>query len=151
MITMTGMGQKKDIFISILDSSNAGIHNGLMIVTPKHPFMKQYINDIILNVSIGKEEEIFSLTGPLCLSRAINKVQKNSINSSHRIGLNKGIYNYYLFEHHNDMYQSITDKNKKLLYKKYDYLHCMVYQKGLNFTKHNYTYMYHTGQKIVKD
>lgn len=144
MIKMTGIGNEKDIFISILD--NSGIHNGLMMATPKHPFLKQYIQDIVDNVDKGKEDELFALTGPLCLSRSIDKVTGNT----HRVGLNNVKYKYYLFNNDVGLYQSITNNGTLLLNKKYDFLYCILYQKVIKFSSSNYYYMYLTNQTCIQ-
>lgn len=148
IIKMTGLENDKDIFISILDSATfgSGIHNGLIIATPQHPILKQYINDIVKNVAIGKEDVVMSLTGPLCLSKSIKILNKS--NKSHEAGLNDGIYKYYLFQHNFGIYQSISDKKTILLNKKYDFLYCLLYQKVLNFSSSNYWYMNCIGKTI---
>lgn len=37
-------------FVSVLDAGGVGVHNGLIISQPRHPFLKQAIDDIISNV-----------------------------------------------------------------------------------------------------
>lgn len=128
MINMTNM-TKGDIFIASLEE---GVHNGFMIVTPKHPFMKQYILNMVTNINIGIEEVMLSLTGPLCLSKSIKKVTNIK---KHQLGYNDCKYPYFLFElqpnYHLD--PCITYNNKVLLRKKFDFLYCMVYQKAYKF------------------
>lgn len=130
----------KDIFISILDCETIvkdGIHNGFIIVTPKHPFIKQVIEDVVRNIEYGKEEAMFTMTGPLALSKSIHKVAKNK---KHQIGLNKCNYNYYLFEFpFSLLYQHIYDQGKLMFRKKMDILYCFMYQKVYKFLKNDKT------------
>lgn len=66
---------KEHQFISVLD--NCGIHNGFIMCTPRHPFIKQYIKDMLCNIEnkyYGKHD--LDITGPKCLARSISKVLK---------------------------------------------------------------------------
>jgi mannosyltransferase OCH1-like enzyme len=138
MIDITQL-KENNIFIASLEE---GIHNGFMIVTPKHPFMKQYIKDMVKNINIGIEEKMLSLTGPLCLSKTIKKVTHMK---NHCLGYNECKYPYYLFElrpnYHLD--PCIVYNDKVLLRKKFDFLYCMVYQKGYKFLIGSNTNYYH--------
>ena len=109
---------EKHKFISVRDKS--GIHNGFIMCTKKHPFLKQYILDIIENVEkkyYGKNS--LDPTGPLCLLKSINKINKNSIEKKPKLGLNLGIYNFYLFEHDGGLKQDIKKGKINLMRKKY--------------------------------
>lgn len=131
-----------ELFISILDCETIvqdGIHNGFMIVTPKHPFIKQAIEDVVKNIEHGKEDAMFTMTGPLALSKSIHKVAKNK---KHQIGLNDSNikHNYYLFEFpFSLLYQHIYDKDKLMFRKKMDILYCFMYQKVYKFLKNDKT------------
>ncbi len=143
MILRSGLNDKH-IFISILDCEvivKDAIHNGFIITTPKHPFIKQTINDVLYNIELGIENEILSMTGPLALSRAIHKCLKHNI--PHKIGLNDHYYKYYLFEYSFGLYQNIYDKNTIIMRKKMDIIYCFLYQrvyKYLSCDKTNYIY-----------
>jgi len=132
IIIKSGLQKEKDIFISVLDceQSNFGIHNGFMICTPKHPLLYQYIQDMLENIKIGTEDQIMALTGPICLSRSINKYLGRDINIKHKLGLND--FNgkkYYLLQFHWGLPGNITINDEIMLYKKYDIIDCWLYQK----------------------
>lgn len=154
IILRSGLQNEKDIFISVLDSelSNSGIHNGFIICTPKHPIIKQYIEDILINIELGKEDEIMSLTGPICLSRSINKYLERDINIKHKVGLN--IINnkkFYLLQFHWGPSGNITINNEVMLYKKYDVIDCWLYQKiykSLISSKQSYSAMNSIGMVV---
>lgn len=156
IILKSNMQNEKNIFISVLDAEGfgSGIHNGLIICTPKHPLLLQYINDMLDNIKIGKEDTIMALTGPICLSRSINRYLNRDINIKHKLGLNNvnGI-KYYLMEFHWGPSGFITIDNNIMLYKKYDIIDCWLYQKvykSLISSNHSYLAMNRIGT-IVND
>lgn len=125
-----------DQFISVKDVDHinnagkmiSGIHNGFIVATKNHPFLKQYIDDIVSNVENNFYGEHFlDVTGPFCLMRAVNKVNKRPFDYRSRNGYNKAIFSYYLFEYalfH--PYQRVSKNNVSVMYKKYSiisYLH----------------------------
>ena len=132
IISRSGLKDEKDVFISVLDcqQSESGIHNGFIICTPKHPIILQCINDILINVELGYEDQIMALTGPVCLSRSINKYLGRDINTKHKVGLNV-INNkkYYLLQFNWGLPGNITIDNEIMLYKKYDIIDCWLHQK----------------------
>lgn len=156
IIERSGLKNEKDIFISVLDCQEAssGIHNGLLICTPKHPLMLQYINDMLDNIKNGSEDQIMALTGPICLSRSINKYLGRDINTKHQVGLN--IINdkkYYLLQFYFGPYGYINIGDEVMLYKKYDILDCWIHQKlykSLIGSSQSYSAMNKIG-KIVKE
>lgn len=154
MIKLSNLQNEKNIFISVLDieESGKGIHNGFMMATPKHPILKQYIEDMIINIEKGVEKEIFTLTGPLCLSKSINKLCKN--NNPHQLGYNNKLYTYFLFELKDGMFGHIYYNKKLLMTKKYDFLHCLLYQKAYKYctgSTQNYLYYYQKGKVVHSD
>jgi mannosyltransferase OCH1-like enzyme len=156
IIEKSGLQNEKDIFISVLDceQANSGIHNGYMICTPKHPIMKQYINDMLENIKSGKEDQIMALTGPVCLARSINRYLCRDINTKHKLGLNLiGEKKYYLLQFHFGLPGNITIDDDIMLYKKYDIIDCWLYQKiykGLISSNQSYSAMNNAGT-VVRD
>lgn len=154
IIELSGLKNEKDIFISVLDCEQAGffIHNGLLICTPKHPLLKQYINDMLDNIKIGKEDQIMALTGPVCLARSINRYLGQDINTKHKLGLNvAGDKKYYLLQFHWGLPGHITINDEIMLYKKYDIIDCWLYQKiykGLISSNQNYASMNKAGTVV---
>ena len=114
---------QKHQFISVRDpkygnESNYGIHNGFIACTRKHPFIKQYIKDIIENVKNNYYgNSPLEVTGPLCLSKSIQKV--NNTIKEFKLGKNTGKYNFYLFEFEYGPFQYIKKNNNIILRKKY--------------------------------
>lgn len=109
-------------FISVLDEkiSRSGIHNGFIVATRKHPFLKQGIEDIVYNV----ENKVYGnssldVTGPICLLKAINKVLGKPLSTRYKQGRNPG---FYLFELYYGPYQNVYKKDLKILSKKYSFL-----------------------------
>jgi len=154
IIELSGLKNEKDIFISVLDCEQAGefIHNGLLICTPRHPLLKQYINDMLDNIKIGKEDQIMSLTGPVCLARSINRYLNQDINTKHKLGLNiVDDKKYYLLQFHWGLPGNITINDDIMLYKKYDIIDCWLYQKiykGLISSNQNYASMNKAGTVV---
>ena len=154
IIELSGLKNEKDIFISVLDCEQAGfgIHNGLLICTPRHPLIKQYINDMLDNIKTGKEDQIMALTGPVCLARSINRYLGRDINTKHQLELNiVDDKKYYLLQFHFGPYGYITINNEIMLYKKYDIIDCWLYQKiykGLISSNQNYASMNKAGTVV---
>lgn len=120
--------EKEDQFISVKDVDHidihgkliSGIHNGVIIATPKHPFLCQYIKDMVRNIENNYYGEHFlDVTGPFCLMRSINKVNGNYIDKRPKIGKNKGKYNFYLYEFTLDIYQTVYKNKVPIMCKKY--------------------------------
>ncbi|HSW76699.1 MAG TPA: glycosyltransferase [Candidatus Saccharimonadales bacterium] len=148
IIHLTGLKNEEHVFIATQDLK--GIHNGFIITTPKHPFMKQYIEDMVHNIEYGKEDVLLTMTGPLCLEKSIQKVI-NKPNYKFKLGLNHQTYKFYLFHFNFGIYQYIDDNHKIILQKKYDFFHCYLYNYIYRFLAGtNYTYSYFTG-KLVYD
>jgi mannosyltransferase OCH1-like enzyme len=120
-------------FVSILDASiyGKGIHNGFIMAKRHHPFLKQCIEDIVENVNnkfYGKSS--LDITGPIALSKAINKVLKKPYNK-HVKGINNhGKLSYYLYDFHWGIYQNIYDKDTKIFKKYYSFLYYL-YRKNI--------------------
>lgn len=154
IIIKSGLQKEKDIFISVLDAeiSGAYIHNGFIVCTPQHPIVKQCIDDILINVEIGKEDEVMSLTGPICLSRSINRYLGRDINTKHNVGLNEiNDKKYYLLQFHWGPSGNISINDEIMLYKKYDIIDCWLYQKiykGLISSKQDYVGMNRAGTVV---
>ena len=112
----------ENLFISVLDTkkSGSGIHNGFIISSPGHPFLKSSIQRIINNVkNRDYTDNILGVTGPVCLARAINTVLERDLNSSFHEGLNehKNI-SFYLFRFQWGPYQYIYKEGKVIMSKK---------------------------------
>lgn len=129
-------------FISVLDSdeSGSGIHNGFMISSPRHPFLKQCIHDIIKNIETRSyTDNVLSVTGPLCLASSIRKIIGNNV--KFRVGYNyHGSLTFYLLRFEWGVSQNIYDKGIRIMSKKYNLLEYF-YSKIIN-KKENYAYMW---------
>lgn len=82
---LTEYKDSKHKFISAKDKEGCGIHNGFIASTPNHPFLKQYIDDIVHNCEnnyYGKDS--LEPTGPICLEKSIKKIYNDKLN----IGIN---------------------------------------------------------------
>ena len=120
----------------------AGIHNGFIICTPKHPFMEQYIKDMVKHI----EDEYYGdhfldITGPLCLIKSVNKANGEEEYKIPKKGWNReGKFNYYLFDYHLDLNQNIYKDKYIIMSKKYSLL-SFLYEKICN-RKRVYSYMW---------
>lgn len=112
----------KDVdHIHIDNSEISGVHNGFIICKKRHPFIRQYISDILNNIENNYYGDHFlDPTGPFCLMRAINKVNGNVINKKPKVGLNKGLFSFYLFKFHLiDIYCRVSKNGIYIMKKKY--------------------------------
>ena len=126
-----------------------GIHNGFIACTPKHPFIKQAIDDIVINVQNRDYTDHFlGICGPLALARSVLKCIKHTKQSSSLVsikeikeilksGLNKCEFrrmdsnneeSFYLFDFNS---QDIKKGRKRIMIKKYSIIY-MVYGKILD-------------------
>ena len=131
-------------FISVLDSSSDGIHNGLIISPKGHPFLKACIERILRIVDQRSYEDgTLSITGPVCLARAINEYMGRDPNTKFIAGLNKHSgHDLYLFVHKFGPSQYIYKERKCILAKK----HCFLsYLQNLK-KKSKYVNMYYRKQ-----
>ena len=130
----------KSKFIAALDCKQAGggIHNGFIIASPRHPFLKQCIKDIVKNVQSNEyTDHVLGVTGPVCLYRSIYKIT----NKISELGLNKTLDNsYYLFKFNFGPSQYISNKGDIILSKQYNFIH-YIYRKILK-KKDEYSYMW---------
>lgn len=111
-------------FISIKDREKWGIHNGFIISTPKHPFLKQYIEDMLANIEYrfyGRTD--LDITGPRCLLKSINTVLKQSRDSYSTEWNKYGELSFYLLELRNGMYTPVYKNKELVMNKKYSFLH----------------------------
>ena len=87
-------------FVSVLDCkrSKEGIHNGFIAVSARHPFLRAAIRRIIDNVKRRSyEDHNLAITGPICLSRAINNFLGRDENKVMTVGFNEcGEYSFHL-------------------------------------------------------
>jgi len=125
-------------FVAVLDCKQAGsgIHNGFIISERKHPFLKQAIFDIVENVKnkyYGNGP--LDPTGPIALSKSINRAIGRRDDHKHKLGMNRCKYNYYLYRFEYGPYQNIYDRDEKIISKKYSFIN-YIYQK---LSKNNYT------------
>jgi mannosyltransferase OCH1-like enzyme len=118
--------ENNHFFVSILDcpESGGGVHNGFIYCSPKHPFIKKYIEIIIKNVS----KKIYTnsplgITGPLCFNKAINKLLNNKYNHKFKEGMNEyGDLSFYLYKLVYGPFQYVYTNNKIIMSKK----HCLL-------------------------
>ena len=123
---MSGIELPRDrMFIAPLD--RRGIHNGFMIASPRHPFLASCIQYIVDNV---KNERYYNddlaITGPVALSRSINRFLGRDDESPFHTGLNRFCdISMYLYQYRNFLpqgpFQYIYRDNKCLVAKK----HCV--------------------------
>ena len=132
--------------VSVCETIDNGIHQGVLMVTPRHPFMLQCIEKIVDNVeSEYYGESPWDITGPTCFYQSVCDVlRKNGCEVSanqrnFKLGVN--VYNdlsFYLFKFTKPMQyvKSIKDEdnNKRervLLKKKFSQLQ-HIYRKHLH-------------------
>ena len=112
-------------FISVLDPprSGEGIHNGLIISSRGHPFLKACIERIVDIVDrLSYEDGCLSITGPICLARAINEYLGRDPNSKFTAGLNEHAgHKLYLFSLRWGPFQYVYKGKQRILSKK----HCI--------------------------
>lgn len=129
-------------FISVLDCKEAGggVHNGFIISSPRHPFLKQCIDDIVNTIEQRSyTDHVLAVTGPLCLERSIRKVLGNK--GSFKQGYNyNGQLTFYLLEFEWGISQWIYDKGIRIMSKKYNTLQYF-YDKIIQMKK-GYGYMW---------
>ena len=109
--------QSQNTFISVL--SNYGIHNGLIISVPKHPFLKAAIKEIVNNVSKKLYmEHYLAITGPICLKKSLKTFLQTT--KCFREGWNDfGNLSFYLYKFKHFPKQHICKKNKTIICKKH--------------------------------
>ena len=131
LMTMGCFSSNEHQFISCKDVNHvdpkgkhiSGIHNGFIMATKKHPYLLQYIEDMVENIENNYYGTHFlDITGPFCLMRAINKVNNNYIDKKPKIGWNSGKYPFYLFKFRLDINQNIFKNNICIMSKKYSLL-----------------------------
>ncbi len=121
------------MFIAPLD--RRGIHNGFMIISRRHPFLQtciQYIVDNVKNKRYYSDD--LAITGPVALSRSINRYLGRADDASFKTGLNEfDEISMYLYQYRNLLpqgpFQYIYRGSKCLLAKKhciYSYLRSKV-------------------------
>ncbi len=131
-------------FVSVLDSGSDGIHNGLIMSPRGHPFLKVGIERILKIVEARSYEDgTLSITGPVCLARAINECMGRKPDTRFVAGLNEYMgQDLYLFVHKFGPSQYIYKGKKRILAKK----HCLwSYLRNLK-KKSNYINMYRERQ-----
>ena len=111
-------------FISVLDYKEAGygVHNGFIVSSPRHPFLKQCIDDIVSTIEQRSyTDHVLAVTGPHCLKRSIGKVLGKD--PSFKEGYNyNGQLTFYLLEFEWGISQWIYDKGIRIMSKKYNSL-----------------------------
>jgi hypothetical protein len=133
----------RDQFIAPLDPpfSGSGVHNGFMVASKHHPFLKQCIDDIVLNVKNKYYgESSLAITGPICLRKSINKVLNHKC--KFRLGKNiHGPLTFYLLMFQWGPRQYVFRGDTILLSKKYSFL-SWLYEKIVKRGKgHNYLWV----------
>ena len=134
----------KSNFISVLDSGSDGIHNGLIISPRGHPFLKAGIERIVGIVERRSYEDgTLSITGPVCLARAINECMGRDPNAKFVEGLNSHSgMSLHLFVHRFGPAQYIYRGHQRMLGKK----HCLMSYLVESRKKSNYINMYQKRQ-----
>jgi mannosyltransferase OCH1-like enzyme len=111
-------------FISILERQFYGIHNGVIVASPEHPFLNQYLTDMLENI----ENDFYGstpldITGPVCLHKSVNKVLNINC-AKHKLGHNDyGLLSFYLFRLGNDLNQTVFKNDTVFFWKKYSVWH----------------------------
>lgn len=122
-ITKGCIRDQEHTFISVLDSSlsGEGIHNGFIISSPKHPFLKKCIERIIKNIeNRDYTDGSLSVTGPKCLAYSINEVLHRDKDEKFNLGWNEhGNLSFYLYRFQWGPFQYILKDNDVILSKKY--------------------------------
>jgi hypothetical protein len=115
---------QKHVFVSVLDRTRGGIHNGFIFCSPKHPFVERCIERIVENVkNRDYTNHVLGVTGPICLYQAINDVLGKKGDDNFTKGLNNfGELSFYLYEHSWNLSQSICKNGKEIMCKK----HCLL-------------------------
>jgi len=117
-------------FVSVLDTnqSGRGIHNGFICCSPKHPFIKKCIELIIINVDRKRYTmSPLTITGPLCLSKAINTMLGRKNYDKFIEGKNEyGEMSFYLYSLSYGPFQYIYKNNKIIMSKKHCLLSCFL-------------------------
>jgi mannosyltransferase OCH1-like enzyme len=106
-------------FICVKDKDFCGIHNGFIACTPNHPFIKQYINDMIENIEnkyYGNTS--LDITGPICLLNSINKTL-NLLKKTYKPGWNNHKISFYLYELKTGLYKPVYKNKDVIMHKKY--------------------------------
>jgi len=130
--------------ISAKEPWEKGIHNGFIIATPRHPFIKKYIDDIIYNIQHNKTTSvrpILGICGPSQYYKTISSVLKNI-----KIGMNKTMYkgekvSFYMIQLRRSIYfGDILHRDNLYLIKKYDIIDSLIFKKLLNL-KNDYLFL----------
>jgi len=111
-------------FISVLDCKEAGggVHNGFIVSSARHPFLKQCIDNIVNTIERRSyTDHVLAVTGPLCLERSIHKVLGNKMSFEQGYNYN-GQLTFYLLKFEWGISQWIYDKGIRIMSKKYNAL-----------------------------
>ena len=76
--------------------SKSYLWNGFIASTPKHPFLKKQIDEIVNNVASNKKCYYLDISGPGLLGKSVNEVTGRNINTEYELGEN--IINDYNFK-----------------------------------------------------
>ena len=103
---------------------NGCIHNGFICCSPKHPFLKKCIELIIVNVKRKRYTmSPLTITGSLCLSKAINNVLDRKNDDKFVEGVNEyGDMSFYLYKFSDGAFHYVYKNNKVMMSKK----HCLL-------------------------
>lgn len=120
----------KHQFISIKDRGNA-IHQGFIACTPKHPFLKQYITDIVRNTDdnfYGNHD--LAVTGPVCLNESIKKVVQTTRKQFREDWNMYGDLSFFLYKFVYGPHQNIYKGSSVVMSKKFSFIH-FIYKKWI--------------------
>lgn len=116
-----------DQFISVKDRGEWGVHNGFIVATPRHPFLRKYVNQMVEHIEQNYYGETdLDITGPRCLAKVVG---------GNKIGMNdrpNGL-SFYLFELKSGWYQPVYKQDRVIMHKKYSLVHYFA-QKVLNYS-----------------
>ena len=138
----------KHKLISAKEPFNMGVHNGVIISTPKNPVLKKYMDDIVYNIN-NKKIDIHphSLCGPFQYEKTLQSIFGKDL----KVGLNKNKDQalYLIQLNYSINGGDIVKDGKLLLIKKFDILDCIIFKKLLNL-KNDYSFLSLTGNVFEK-
>lgn len=124
------LGPTADKFVSVRD--NFGIHNGVIICTPRHPFLTRYIADMLEHIETNFYGRCdLDVTGPGCLAKSITAILGRSNFQPGWNGIDSSTP-LYLYRFGWGPYQDVYKKDRKILRKKYSLIE-LIRQKILGY------------------
>lgn len=129
MCNLKNFIKKDDIFISVKDRPAGAIYNAFIASTPNNPVFKNCIDNIIhcvkfkiypFNITNNYNDKYLSITGPICLGKALNMALVRNINDTFECGEhNINNFKFKLFNL-DPSAKYVTCNNKLIFYVKYN-------------------------------